>query len=159
MLVTLRALGGGWADSRADRLASEVDALAPTRTTFVSAALLKHAGRGECVPELAAVLAAPSRETFDALLRVGHSSGRGLALGVFTALWMAGGVTHIDSFDPKPQAPVEIRGTLTDIATSMPGVRFCEPVKSRPLIPTRRLIPAATSIRKRSIRRCRPRAA
>jgi hypothetical protein len=41
---------------------------------------------------------------------------------------MAGGVTHIDSFDPKPQAPVEIRGTLSDIATTMPGVRFCETI-------------------------------
>jgi hypothetical protein len=43
-------------------------------------------------------------------------------------LWMAGGVTHIDSFDPKPQAPVEIRGTLTDIPTSLPGVHFCETI-------------------------------
>jgi hypothetical protein len=25
-------------------------------------------------------------------------------------LWMSGGVTHIDSFDPKPEAPQEIRG-------------------------------------------------
>ncbi|MFM8249995.1 MAG: DUF1501 domain-containing protein [Planctomycetota bacterium] len=41
-------------------------------------------------------------------------------------LWMAGGVTHLDSFDPKPQAPVEIRGTLGDIATQLPGIRFCE---------------------------------
>lgn len=41
-------------------------------------------------------------------------------------LWMGGGVTHIDSFDPKPDAPEEIRGTLTDIPTSLPGVRFCE---------------------------------
>jgi len=41
-------------------------------------------------------------------------------------LWMAGGVTHIDSFDPKPHAREEIRGTLTDIATKLPGVRFCE---------------------------------
>src|SRR5262245_60092500 len=41
-------------------------------------------------------------------------------------LYMAGGVTHIDSFDPKPDAPAEIRGTLTDMATSVPGIRFCE---------------------------------
>ncbi len=41
-------------------------------------------------------------------------------------LWMGGGVTHIDSFDPKPEAPEEIRGTLSDIATNLPGVRFCE---------------------------------
>ncbi len=41
-------------------------------------------------------------------------------------LWMGGGVTHIDSFDPKPNAPEEIRGTLDDIATSLPGARFSE---------------------------------
>src|SRR3990170_9023866 len=41
-------------------------------------------------------------------------------------LWMAGGVTHIDSFDPKPDAPEEIRGTLGSIATTLPGVHFCE---------------------------------
>jgi hypothetical protein len=43
-------------------------------------------------------------------------------------LWMAGGVTHIDSFDPKPNAPSEIRGELNDIATSVPGIRFCETI-------------------------------
>jgi hypothetical protein len=41
-------------------------------------------------------------------------------------LWMAGGVTHIDSFDPKPDAAEEIRGTLGAIATAVPGIRFCE---------------------------------
>jgi hypothetical protein len=53
--------------------------------------------------------------------------GTGKATSVIY-LWMAGGVTHIDSFDPKPQAPVEIRGTLTDIPTALPGVHFCETV-------------------------------
>ena len=41
-------------------------------------------------------------------------------------LWMAGGVTHIDSFDPKPDAPREVRGSLSSIATNLPGVRFSE---------------------------------
>lgn len=41
-------------------------------------------------------------------------------------LWMAGGVTHHESFDPKPDAPEEIRGSLGTIATGLPGVRFCE---------------------------------
>src|SRR5262249_28972975 len=41
-------------------------------------------------------------------------------------LWMAGGVTHHDSFDPKPGAPEEIRGTLGTIPTALPGVRFTE---------------------------------
>jgi hypothetical protein len=41
-------------------------------------------------------------------------------------LWLAGGVTHHESFDPKPDAPVEIRGTLSTIQTTLPGVRFTE---------------------------------
>lgn len=41
-------------------------------------------------------------------------------------LWMAGGVTHIDSFDPKPEAPEDIRGTLKAIDTDVPGIRFAE---------------------------------
>ncbi|HVX09776.1 MAG TPA: DUF1501 domain-containing protein [Pirellulales bacterium] len=41
-------------------------------------------------------------------------------------LWMAGGVTHHDSLDPKPESPEEIRGTLSTIATRLPGVHFAE---------------------------------
>lgn len=41
-------------------------------------------------------------------------------------LFMAGGVTHIDSFDPKPDAPEQVRGTLDTIQTPLPGIRFTE---------------------------------
>lgn len=41
-------------------------------------------------------------------------------------LWMGGGVTHIDSFDPKPLAPETIRGTLGAISTALPGIQFGE---------------------------------
>ena len=41
-------------------------------------------------------------------------------------LWIGGGMTHIDSFDPKPEAPEEIRGELTAISTRLPGVQFSE---------------------------------
>jgi Protein of unknown function (DUF1501) len=41
-------------------------------------------------------------------------------------LSMMGGVTHLESFDPKPAAPEEIRGTLRAIQTSLPGVLFAE---------------------------------
>lgn len=41
-------------------------------------------------------------------------------------LWMAGGLTHHDSFDPKPDAPAQIRGTLGTIQTALNGVRFTE---------------------------------
>jgi hypothetical protein len=39
---------------------------------------------------------------------------------------MMGGVTHLDSFDPKPDAPEEIRGSNGTIQTALPGVRFGE---------------------------------
>jgi hypothetical protein len=57
----------------------------------VSAALLASAARGECVPQLARVLAAvasgaPLAAPVDVLLGVGHTSGAGLAWGVATAL-------------------------------------------------------------------------
>src|SRR5437016_4433749 len=53
------------------------------------------------------------------------AEGQGKAKSVIV-LWMAGGVTHIDSFDPKPDAPVEVRGTLGSVQTTLPGVRFNE---------------------------------
>src|SRR3954447_7411180 len=43
-------------------------------------------------------------------------------------LWMQGGPSHIDSFDPKPDAPVEIRGEFGTVPTTLPGVRFCDPL-------------------------------
>ncbi len=41
-------------------------------------------------------------------------------------LWMQGGPSHIDTLDPKPDAPVEIRGEFGTVATTLPGVRLCE---------------------------------
>jgi uncharacterized protein (DUF1501 family) len=38
-----------------------------------------------------------------------------------------GGISHIDSWDPKPDAPIEYRGEFNTIATKLPGVRLCEP--------------------------------
>src|SRR5438552_2897079 len=43
-------------------------------------------------------------------------------------LWMQGGPSHIDTFDPKPDAPAEIRGEFGTIPTALPGVRFCDPL-------------------------------
>ena len=41
-------------------------------------------------------------------------------------LWMAGGPSHIDTWDVKPDAPLEIRGPFKTIPTRLPGVRICE---------------------------------
>lgn len=79
-LVALLAAGS----PTGPRLAGQVTASAFARTTFVSAALLWHAARGECVPELAALLTGVPGAA-ETLLRVGHSSGTGLAHGVAAA--------------------------------------------------------------------------
>ena len=41
-------------------------------------------------------------------------------------LWMQGGPSHVDTFDPKPDAPAEIRGEFGTIPTTLPGVRMVE---------------------------------
>lgn len=41
-------------------------------------------------------------------------------------LWLGGGCTHLETFDPKPHAPEGIRGTLGAIPTSLPGTFFSE---------------------------------
>src|SRR6266545_1828665 len=81
-----------------------------------------------------------SRRTF---LRVGGLAAFGLGLPQFLQakaeaplakakakrcilLWMQGGPSHIDTFDPKPNAPAEIRGEFGTVPTRIPGVRISE---------------------------------
>lgn len=40
--------------------------------------------------------------------------------------WLSGGPGHMETWDPKPQAPVEFRGPLGAIDTSVPGIAFGE---------------------------------
>jgi hypothetical protein len=37
-----------------------------------------------------------------------------------------GGQSQIDMWDPKPNAPLDVRGAFSPIATAVPGVQFCE---------------------------------
>ncbi|MFO0795950.1 MAG: DUF1501 domain-containing protein [Gemmataceae bacterium] len=39
---------------------------------------------------------------------------------------LSGGPSHIDTWDPKPDAPAEFRGPFGTIPTRLPGVRLCE---------------------------------
>ena len=41
-------------------------------------------------------------------------------------LYLSGGPAQLDTFDPKPDAPDDIRGPFTTIQTKLPGVRFSE---------------------------------
>lgn len=40
--------------------------------------------------------------------------------------WLSGGPSHVDMWDPKPDAPSNIRGPYESIETAVPGVRICE---------------------------------
>ena len=41
-------------------------------------------------------------------------------------LWQSGGCPHQDTFDLKPDAPVEFRGEFKPISTNVPGIQICE---------------------------------
>jgi hypothetical protein len=75
-----------------------------------------------------------------AFLQIGASSALGLSMvpskvksapnsekpkSVILVL-LSGGLSHIDSLDPKPDAPAEIRGEFGTIKTTLPGIHFCE---------------------------------
>ena len=81
------------------------------------------------------------------LIRVGGLSALGLGLGDLfrmraagaaevpllqpkakscILIWLDGGPSHLESFDPKPDAPEEVRGPLDSIATNVNGVRIGE---------------------------------
>lgn len=44
-------------------------------------------------------------------------------------IWMDGGPSHFETFDPKPEAPAEIRGEFNPIPTKTPGFYFSEHMK------------------------------
>ncbi|HEV3341317.1 MAG TPA: DUF1501 domain-containing protein, partial [Pirellulales bacterium] len=41
-------------------------------------------------------------------------------------IWTQGGTSHHDTFDPKPEAPVSVRGSYQMVDTAVPGVKFTE---------------------------------
>src|SRR5262245_45153516 len=78
-----------------------------------------------------------------AFLKLGTLSALGLSLSQYVGLrearaataaraksvlliYTMGGISHHDSFDPKPDALAEIRGEFSTIATRLPGIRFSE---------------------------------
>ena len=53
------------------------------------------------------------------------SGGRKGIKGIIMVI-LPGGPTHLDMYDLKPDAPVEIRGEFQPIATKVPGIEICE---------------------------------
>ncbi len=75
----------------------------------------------------------PNRRDF---LKAGSVGALGLGLpemvrrvetpGSVILLMMVGGPSQLDTFDPKPDAPSQVRGPFGSIATALPGVRVVE---------------------------------
>ncbi len=84
--------------------------LQPDRRSFLRAGVLGATGLG-----LAQLLRCEARSATD--------SGRRPSVII---LWMRGGPSHIDMWDPKPAAPVEYRGEFGVIPTRVPGVSLCD---------------------------------
>lgn len=106
-LVGLNALGS----PATSVLAAAVAGAAPDATTTVSVALLRHAARGECIPQFAELLdAIASSETAlpraaGNLLAVGHCSGAGLLHGVLVALAITHERLALDILSAVPPTP------------------------------------------------------
>lgn len=83
--------------------------LTSDRRSFLKAGLLGTAGLS-----LSQLLRAESR--------VPAPATKGGRLPSAIILWMRGGPSHIDMWDPKPAAPVEYRGEFGTIPSSVPGV-------------------------------------
>lgn len=41
-------------------------------------------------------------------------------------VWLRGGASHLDTFDPKPNSPSDYRGPFDPIATNVPGIQISE---------------------------------
>lgn len=52
-------------------------------------------------------------------------AGKGPAAESVILIFLEGGMSHLDSFDPKPNAPIEIRGEFAPINTRVDGLQLC----------------------------------
>ena len=55
----------------------------------------------------------------------GESPGFGKARSIIL-IYASGGQSQLDLWDPKPEAPAEVRGAFQPISTAVPGLQFCE---------------------------------
>jgi hypothetical protein len=58
--------------------------------------------------------------------RAGTGASSGGDRTALIVVWLQGGASHLETYDPKPDAPAEIRGPFGSIATKAEGVRISE---------------------------------
>src|SRR5262245_29298327 len=84
----------------------------PSRRAFLRAGLIGTIGLG-----------------LDDLLRLrALAAGAGKPAKVKNCIlvWLAAGPSHVDTFDPKPEAPSDIRGEFKAIDTAVSGLKISE---------------------------------
>src|SRR5438552_18744844 len=57
-------------------------------------------------------------------LRARAATGEGRPEGAVILIFLAGGPSHIETYDPKPDAPAEYRGPFGTVSTNIPGIRL-----------------------------------
>jgi uncharacterized protein (DUF1501 family) len=60
------------------------------------------------------------------LLGLRAEAAQGGAATAIILVWLRGGASHLETFDPKPDAPSEFRGPYRAIATNVPGINVSE---------------------------------
>jgi hypothetical protein len=55
-------------------------------------------------------------------------TGSGSRARSVVLVYLTGGCSHIDTFDPKPDQPLEVRGEFKTVATTVPGIQLSEHV-------------------------------
>src|SRR5690606_20821355 len=60
------------------------------------------------------------------LLRAESAAGQSKPHKAVINVFLGGGPPHQDMWDVKTEAPVEIRGEFSPIATNVPGIDICE---------------------------------
>jgi uncharacterized protein (DUF1501 family) len=52
--------------------------------------------------------------------------GKGRSNKALVVIWLHGGASHLETYDPKPLAPAEYRGPYRPIRTTVPGIQISE---------------------------------
>src|SRR5262249_41616190 len=55
-----------------------------------------------------------------------RESGKSTKDRAVILVYLNGGPSHIDTYDPKPDAPIEFRGEFRPIQTNVPGIQISE---------------------------------
>src|SRR5690349_21808156 len=82
--------------------------------------------RGMLKAGLAGIAGLSLPELLRARARAAETGQSGRSRKSVILLWMAGGPSHIDTLDPKPDRPLQNRGPFGVIPTRLPGVFVCE---------------------------------